>query len=87
MTYFANGLSIGQVCVLSYEHAMSRSPSQTTTMMGTIPLTTTALPMDGKKLHASGNSADDLTEMAKPQPEVCDITQHLFASRSKVLVT
>ena len=27
--------------------------------------------MDGKKLHASGNSADDLTEMAKPQPEVC----------------
>ena len=39
--------------------------------------------MDGKKLHASGNSADDLTEMAKPQPEVCDVTQHLFASRSK----
>lgn len=27
--------------------------------------------MDGKKLHASGNSADDLTELAQPQPKVC----------------
>ncbi|CAK0783796.1 hypothetical protein CVIRNUC_006996 [Coccomyxa viridis] len=25
--------------------------------------------MDGKKLHASGNSADDLTELAQPQPK------------------
>ena len=26
--------------------------------------------MDGKRLHASGNSADDLTELAERQPEV-----------------
>ena len=30
--------------------------------------------MDGKKLHASGNSADDLTELAQPQPKVCPRT-------------
>ena len=40
--------------------------------------------MDGKKLHASGNSADDLTELAQPQPKVCLRRLSKFAMPSAV---